>query len=112
VGPFQPAVARSGRHRGAPGAPLDNNLCESVLKRVILHRKNSLFYKTANGAHVGDVFMSLIHTAEMCGANPFDYLTAVQRHSEAVAQHPEQWMPWNYTEALALSERAALDAHD
>jgi transposase len=87
-----------------PGAPLDNNVCERALKRAILHRKNSLFYKTANGAHVGDVFMSLIHTAELCGANPFDYLTAAQRHSETVARQPEQWMPWNYAEALAHTD--------
>jgi len=29
-----------------PAAPLDNNLCEQILKRTILHRKNSLFFKT------------------------------------------------------------------
>ena len=44
------------------GAPLDNNVCERALKMAILHRKNSLFYKTLNGAQVGDLFMSLIHT--------------------------------------------------
>ena len=42
------------------GAPLDNNLCERALKKAILHRKNALFYKTRNGARVGDQFMSLI----------------------------------------------------
>ena len=57
-----------------PGAPLDNNICERALKKAILHRKNALFYKTCHGAHVGDVFMSLIYTCELCGANPFDYL--------------------------------------
>ncbi|MCP4202558.1 MAG: IS66 family transposase, partial [bacterium] len=31
-----------------PGAPLDNNICERALKKAILHRKNSLFYKTKN----------------------------------------------------------------
>jgi transposase len=55
-----------------PGAPLDNNLCEQALKRAILHRKNSLFYKTQNGAKVGDLFMSLIHTCRLHGVNPFD----------------------------------------
>jgi len=62
------------------GAPLDNNICERALKRAILHRKNALFYKTCNGAHVGDIFMSLIHTCQFCGADPFDYLTELQRH--------------------------------
>jgi hypothetical protein len=38
-----------------PGAPLDNNVCERALKKAILHRRNALFYKTENGAHVGDL---------------------------------------------------------
>jgi len=78
------------------GAPLDNNIAERALKKAILHRKNSLFYKTANGARVGDLFMSLIHTCELCGANPFDYLTQLQQHVDELAHNPAQWMPWNY----------------
>ncbi len=66
------------------------------LKMSILHRKNSLFYKTRRGAHVGDVFMSLIHTCELCGADPFDYLTELQRHHKQVASEPAAWLPWNY----------------
>jgi transposase len=78
------------------GAPLDNNLCERALKKAILHRKNALFYKTRNGARVGDLFMSLIHTCELNRANPFDYLTQLQRHPDELATSPELWMPWNY----------------
>ncbi len=83
-----------------PGAPLDNNICERALKKAILHRKNALFYKTENGAHVGDVFMSLIYTCELCGANPFDYLSELQRHASALAARPRDWMPWNYRRML------------
>lgn len=36
------------------------------MKKAILHSKNALFYKTHRGAHVGDLFMSLIHTCELC----------------------------------------------
>ena len=81
-----------------PGAPLDNNICERALKKAIRHRRNSLFYKTNHGAHVGDVFMSLIHTCEFCGANPFDYLTELERHAGELSANPEHWMPWNYRE--------------
>ena len=81
------------------GAPLDNNLCERALKKAILHRKNALFYKTQNGACVGDLFMSLIYTCQLNQANPFDYLTQLQRHAEAVAVSPQLWMPWNYHDA-------------
>ena len=84
-----------------PGAPLDNNICERALKRVILHRKNALFYKTGRGAHVGDVFMSLIHTCELCGANPFDYLAELERHADELTANPRDWMPWNYRATLA-----------
>jgi hypothetical protein len=90
-----------------PGAPLDNNLCERALKKAILHRKNSLFYKTLNGAEVGDLYMSLIHTCELSGANPFDYLTELQRHSEELRRRPSEWMPWNYRDTL---ERLATPA--
>ena len=88
-------------------APLDNNRVERALKRAILHRKNSLFYKTLNGAQVGDLFMSLIHTCELCGANPFDYLTELQKHASELAQKPAQWMPWIYRETLATQQLGA-----
>ena len=31
-------------------------------------------------AEVGDLYMSLIHTCELNDANPFDYLTELQKH--------------------------------
>lgn len=65
-----------------------------------MHRKNALFYKTANGARVGDLFMSLIYTCELCGANPFDYLTELERHAAELASAPQDWMPWNYRQTL------------
>jgi len=83
------------------GAPIDNNIVERALKKAILNRKNALFYKTLNGAGVGDLFMSLIHTCELNGANPFDYLTELLRHSAELKQSPSEWMPWNYRDALA-----------
>ncbi len=83
-----------------PSAPLDTNKVEASLKRAILHRKNSMFYKTLNGAHVGDVFMSLIHSAELNQVNPFDYLVSLQRYHALVEENPEEWMPWNYADTL------------
>jgi transposase len=83
------------------GAPLDNNVCERALKKAILHRKNALFYKTKNGARVGDLFMSLIYTCQLHEVNPFDYLTQLQRHTDQLVASPDLWMPWNYRAALA-----------
>ena len=82
-----------------PGAPLDNNICERALKKSIIHRKNSLFYKTQNGADVGDMFMSLIQTCNMAHENPFDYLVALQKNASVVAGNPEKWLPWNFRQS-------------
>ena len=84
----------------AQGAPLDNNLVERALKKAILHRKNLLFYKTLNGAEVGDLYMSLIHTCELNAVNPLDYLTELLRHTEELAVKPVDWMPWKYRATL------------
>ncbi len=82
-----------------PGAPIDNNVLERALKMAVLHRKNSMSYKTERGAEVGDLFMSLIHTCRLNDQNPFDYLLALARHRREVAAHPEDWLPWNYRRA-------------
>jgi hypothetical protein len=89
-----------------PGAPLDNNLCEQVLKRAIAHRKNSLFYKTEKGAEAGDAYMSVIHTCTACGVNAFEYLQALQIHVKQVLAQAALWLPWNYREQLGAPPRA------
>ena len=45
--------------------------------------------------------MSLIHTAELNGVAPFEYLVAFKRHHETVALDPGDWLPWNYEATLA-----------
>jgi hypothetical protein len=87
-----------------PGAPLDNSAAERILKRSILHRKNSMFYRTQRGAQVGDLYMTLIETCRLCGANPLEYLTALLQHARLISHNPEQWLPWNYRAALATAD--------
>src|SRR5262245_52912326 len=58
------------RFLSAPGTPIDNNAAERVLKRFVLFRKNSLFYKTEHGAAVGGILMSLIESCRLNSANP------------------------------------------
>jgi len=94
------------------GAPLDNNIAERALKKAIVHRKNALFYKTKNGAHVGDVFMSLIYTCQLCDSNPFDYLTQLQEHAEELLHNPQDWMPWNYLDTLGRISAPAMPITD
>ena len=84
-----------------PGAPLDNNITERALKRVILHRKNALFFRSQFGAYIGDMYISLIHTCSLMKVNPFDYLVALQRYSSEVFREPSRWMPWNFEDTIA-----------
>lgn len=86
-----------------PGAPLDNNEVERSLKLVVLSRKNCYYYRSMTGAFVGDLFMSIIQTCKLCRANPFDYITQLQRHADKVYANPSAWMPWNYKDALKIA---------
>ena len=84
-----------------PGAPLSNAEVERLIKRCVLRRKNSMHYMTEVGAWIGDTMMSLIETVRYTkGANPFEYLTALQVHNKAVRKNPEAWLPWNYQATL------------
>ena len=80
-----------------PGAPLDNNITERALKKAILHRKNSYFYQTENGARVGDLYMSVIYTAQENGLNVYSYLKDLLDHYKEAATDPKPWLPWNWT---------------
>ena len=88
-----------------PGAPIDNNEAERILKRCILHRKNSLHYRTNRGARVGDLFMSLVETCRSNRVNPFEYRMAVVRNAAVAKTDPGRWMPWNFQ--IALTEQTA-----
>ncbi len=82
------------------GAPLENNICERALKMAIRHRNNSLFYRSERGANVGDLYMTLIHTAELHGVNAFEYLTTLLRHARDLADDPGAWLPWTFRATL------------
>jgi len=98
--PSAPSGADTPSEPGTAYSRIRHSICERALKKAILHRKNALFYRTLKGARVGDTFMSLIHSAELNGQQPFDYLVALLRHHEEVAAAPAEWLPWNYRDAL------------
>ncbi|MGD0199596.1 MAG: hypothetical protein ABSD27_02480 [Bryobacteraceae bacterium] len=49
---------------------------------------------------MGDLFMTLIHTCQLYGANSFDYLTEFERHARELTANPAELMPWNYRQTL------------
>ena len=92
-------------------APIDNNITERSLKQAIRQRRASLFYRTKNGALVGDVYTALIATTLLHGGDPFRYVTALFTNYKAVEAAPAEWLPWNYEAALAcLDQRHASAA--
>lgn len=89
------------------GAPIDNNLCERTIKKFVLLRKNSLHYKTKNGAKVGEKLLTIIQTAIENKVNPFNYLITVMKNLKAVGENPDRWYPWNYHLNLSPAAIAA-----
>ena len=83
-----------------PSALIDNNRMEEKLKILIRGRKMAHFYKTVNGAGVGNVLISLIATAYDADENVYDYLVALQKHRQHVKENPAIWLPWNYKKTL------------
>ena len=81
-----------------PGAPLSNGESERTIKWAIMHRKNSLFYKTENGARNGDIIQSLVSTCEKATVNPIKYLAWLQENKSKVKVTPELYLPWLFKE--------------
>jgi hypothetical protein len=88
-----------------PGAPLDNNIAERGLKKPFFIEKIRCFIRLGTAPRMGDLFMSFIHTCELCGANPFDYLSELQQHAAELKSKPSDWMPWNYRGTLQRTHR-------
>jgi len=83
-----------------PGVPLDNNDAERLIKQAVRNRKNAYFYRNETGAKIGDILMSMMETCILNGANPWEYLTAVQEYQKDVRKNPALWVPWAYADRL------------
>jgi hypothetical protein len=80
----------------APGVPLDTNLVEQTLIIPVRYLAGSFNYQTETGAEVGDRMMSLVATARANGVEPVAYLTHCLRNHQALADRPEEFLPWVY----------------
>lgn len=82
------------------GATLDNNLCERILKVLIMYRKNSQIYVTEYSAYNLHLITSLIATCRLNEVDFIIYMTCLQHYEEQVWACPDQWLPWNYQQTL------------
>jgi len=84
----------------APGVPLDTNLVEQTLIIPVRYLASSFNYQTETGAEVGDRMMSLVATARANGVEPVAYLTDCLRNHKALADGPQEFLPWAYRSRL------------
>ena len=82
-----------------PGAPVDNNEIERLIKIIIRARKKSSFFKTAVSADISDIVTWILAICNENEVNAFHYLNSIQRNQAAVKACPEKWLPWNYPAA-------------
>lgn len=77
--------------------PIDNNVSEREMKRVVLNRKNSLFVGNPRGGRTAAILASLTSTCRRHDIDPQLYLTQLLinlpmvRTSELPAWLPDQW---------------------
>lgn len=79
-----------------PNIPLDNNLTERALKLIIQVRKSAMFYKTLKSAKIASYIQTALYSAAQNDVNPYEYMTAILKHKEAVIKDPSCWLPWCY----------------
>ena len=82
----------------ADGAvPIDNNVSERQMKRIVLNRKNSLFVGNERGGHTAAILASLASTCRRHDIDPQHYLTQLLTNlpdtpmSQLHMWLPDQW---------------------
>jgi len=85
--------------------PIDNNVSEREMKRVVLNRKNSLFVGNARGGRTAAILASLTSTCRRHDVDPQLYLTQllINLPTLPISQLP-QWLPdqWKSHHAARL----------
>lgn len=89
------------------GMELDNNKSERGLKRIIVQRKNSLFFKSLSSAEVLSVISSIIGTCMANDIESFGYLNWMQENASILKKQPQNYLPWKYAEYLNTTEKIA-----
>jgi hypothetical protein len=82
--------------------PIDNNVSECEMKRVVLNRKNSLFVGNARGGRSAAILASLTNTCRRHEVNPQLYSTQLLIKLPAVQiRELSKWLPdqWKRTQA-------------
>jgi transposase len=83
--------------------PIDNNISEREMKRVVLNRKNSLFVGNERGGQTAAILSSITSTCRRHEIDPQRYLTQLLANlpSTPISQL-DQWLPdrWKMNQAI------------
>jgi transposase len=94
--------------------PIDNNVSEREMKRVVLNRKNSLFVGNPRGGRTAAILASLTSTCRRHQVDPQLYLTQLlvnlpqTKLSELDAWLPDQWKLRQAARCASLDNAASL----
>jgi len=86
--------------------PIDNNISEREMKRVVLNRKNSLFVGNPRGGRTAAILASLTSTCRRHDVDPQLYLTQLLMNLPAwPARDLDAWLPdqWKLRYAASLA---------
>jgi len=89
--------------------PLDNNVSEREMKRIVLNRKNSLFVGNPRGGRTAAILASLTSTCRRHEVDPQLYLTQllINLPQAKVSELPD-WLP-NQWKIRHLARMASLN---
>ena len=74
--------------------PIDNNVSEREMKRIVLNRKNSLFVGNPRGGQTAAILSSLTSTCRRHGINPQHYLTQLLTNlPDTPMSQLKHWLP-------------------
>jgi transposase len=95
--------------------PMDNNVSEREMKRIILNRKNSLFVGNSRGGRTAAVLASLTSTCRRHEVDPQLYLTQLLMNlpqaqmSELSDWLPDQWKIRHLARMASFNSRSPAD---
>jgi hypothetical protein len=96
--------------------PIDNNVSEREMKRIVLNRKNSLFVGNARGGRTAAILASLTSTCRRHDVDPQLYITQLLINlptlpsSQLPRWLPDQWKSHHSARLQSLQNPAAPTA--
>lgn len=89
-----------------PAVPIDNNVSEREIKRIVLNRKNSLFVGNERGGQTAAILASLTSTCRRHDIDPQLYLTQlITNLPDTPISQLDQWLPDQWKHSPATTPR-------